>query len=438
MSEETPTGRKLRKTTIDQRNRCKPPWKKADKKKRKNTRRIIFDSEEEDEANTVVVIGTPQPTTSGIVVNPPIPTPTMSNAIPNEVLTVLTPNKKKALEDWVAANKVVVNVPDIKVKQLNTNIKPPVFEELKKTPNTYLEELEAYFKSQGFDRNDFLDLLPSVLADHTKSWLRAKKAAAQGAYVWITFKTDFKARYDTPEQQQRRQHYLATRKQGEREPVDSYIWEMMDLAHQVYPTELEAASVLRCRDGLQPRLKLAVGELQKATAEHLIDRCQQAVRDLHALDRMEDRRGKLPPPPMYKDAKEGQRQFPPRDERKQFTNRQYNNYSNNANHSGAAGYQPKPKPEEAKTGYVNKKDFRRDTRGTYGKPTPVNKPLGGQPATKINPHADKDCYLCKKTGHIARFCPTSAFFAEGRKDDEDEGKDQNNANEQTLNEQGGQ
>ncbi|CAL8142264.1 unnamed protein product [Orchesella dallaii] len=89
-----------------------------------------------------------------------------------------------------------------------------------------------------------------------------------------------------------------------------------------------------------------------------------------------------------------------------------------------------PKTEN-QAGYMNKKDFRRDTRGKYGKPPPQDDNPQGEkgPPPKLNPHADKDCYLCKKKGHIARFCPAAAFFF----DKEDEDKKKKDANEDNLN-----
>ncbi|CAL8137826.1 unnamed protein product [Orchesella dallaii] len=86
----------------------------------------------------------------------------------------------------------------------------------------------------------------------------------------------------------------------------------------------------------------------------------------------------------------------------------------------------KPKPEDRKSGYTNKTDFRRETKGNYGRPS------------GSNPHANKDCYLCKKTGHIARFCPTSAFFFGGPQDEEKKEEGEETKKEENLNAEGGQ
>jgi len=384
MENEQPGGRAVRQNTLNQRTATRALARTITKKATTRARKS---------------------TTSSASTAAPVPSEIMS--VPSTVLGALSPGKQKTLQDWVTANRVTINVPTIRVKQLNTNIKPPIFDELRKTPSTYLTELEAYLKSQGFEQVDFLDLLPSVLPDHTKSWLRAKKAASGALYTWSTFKADFSGRYDTPEQKQRRQHHLATKRQGEKEPVESFIWEMMDLAGQVYPTETTAESVQRCRDGLLPRLKLAVGELTTMTPEHLIDRCSQVVRDLRSFDKMEERKGKQPLPPMHPYNKE--RTFEGNDRPRNFHNFQGQRKFDDRNYSkfnqpGASqqrpstSYQFKPKPEETKQGYANKKEFRRETRGTYGKPPGASS------------HANKDCYLCKKPGHIARFCPSAGFF----------------------------
>jgi len=242
----------------------------------------------------------------------------------------------------------------------------------------------------------------------------------------------------------------------------------MDLAKQVYPGETTAESVQRCREGLHPRLKLAVGELTKPTAEHLIHRCQQAVRDLNNLERVEQRQGKQPIPPMHPYAKErenhrqfppqGQRQYPPQKQRHypsqgdRKPNDRFNPRSNfrNVNFSrrGASGYQqpqrdmgyqqqqrrdqpPQEKTQDVQTAYANKRDFRRETRVTYGRPRQ-------QPSTSNNPqYADKECYTCKKPGHIAKFCPATAFFFHGNEEEEDESVGRAKA-VGNLNEEGGQ
>ncbi|CAL8096966.1 unnamed protein product [Orchesella dallaii] len=165
----------------------------------------------------------------------------------------------------------------------------------------------------------------------------------------------------------------------------------------------------------------------------------KVVRDLRAVDREEERRGKPPLPPVRPQFKErtdeGQRQqF---NGQRKFNDRNYQRYNNqNSSNQGAYANPPwRQRTEDPKTenqaGYMNKKDFRRDTRGKYGKPPPQDDNPQGEkgPPPKLNPHADKDCYLCKKKGHIARFCPAAAFFF----DKEDEDKKKKDANEDNLN-----
>ena len=202
---------------------------------------------------------TPPPT-----IPPPLNTTTVTMSIPQAVLDALDDTQKAALEAWARCHTApVINIPTVKVKQLNHNVKPPQYDSRKQNSTSYLDELEAYFKHQGFEIGEYVDVLPTVLPEHMKSWLRNKKVVG---YNWGKFRADFAARFDSTSDKSRRQHYLATRKQRDDEPIESFIWEMMDLAKQVYPTEDEATSVQRCREALVPRLKLALGELSNPTA----------------------------------------------------------------------------------------------------------------------------------------------------------------------------
>jgi len=177
MYDQDQGGRSVRKSTLNQRGNSRWVRKRGTRKKLRQNTTLI---ENEDLRNTGSREGE-QSTSSVATTSRPIPPqpigPNTTMSVPLEILAALSPDKRNQLADWITANRVTVNVPTIRVKQLNTNIKPPVFDELRKTPAAYLTALEAYFRSQGFDDGEFLNLLPSVLADHTKSWLRTKMTA---------------------------------------------------------------------------------------------------------------------------------------------------------------------------------------------------------------------------------------------------------------------
>jgi hypothetical protein len=162
----------------------------------------------------------------------------MASGIPAEVLAQLSPTKKAALETYVRS----VSTPPINIsmKPPSANTRIPQYDPEKQSAAVYLEQLEAYFKSQGHDEKDYLGVVPTVLEDHVNSWLRNKKTAT---YTWSQFKTDYKARFDGVSAQQRRQLALITRTQRDDEPVENFVWEMMELAKQVSPAEKTAESV---------------------------------------------------------------------------------------------------------------------------------------------------------------------------------------------------
>ncbi len=345
-----------------------------------------------------------------------------SDPIPTAVLNALSPGKQAALHAWArTAVAPVINLPTVRVRQANINIKIPNYDPLRKTATGYLEEVEAYFKSQGVEEAEFLEVVSTVLEDHTISWLRSKRVIG---YTWAQFKADFTARFDGVAAQQRRQNYLVTRKQREDEPVETFVWEMMDLAKQVFPTETTAESVERCRSALHPRLKVALMELTTFTAEHLIDRCQSVIQDLRALDRVEGRSSELPP--MY--SNERFKHF--------ISFQQVNEASVSDRHPGSwnRGHANEGQGNDHWTSIqINQAACSsgadsRDThvtRGSYRGP-------GNQGGSR---HVNTTCYQCGEIGHIASHCPEVAWDED--KVNEEEVDDPEHSNNAYLNEEGG-
>jgi len=329
----------------------------------------------------------------------------------------------------------VINIPAVRVRQPNLNIKVPKYNPFKKTATAYLEEVEAFLKNQGAVEAEFLELVPTVLEDHTISWFRSKKVAA---YTWAQFKTDFEARYDNTITKQLRQNHLVTRKQRDDEPVETFVWEMMDLSKQVFPGETIAESVERCRNALHPRLKVAVGELTTSTAEHLIDRCQAVIQDLRALDRVEGRRSKLPPMHTYSNDRFKHKPHFQSSTSSFVNNRPPGNWNrgqSSTNQGQSGGQQSTSQTNQqqpsssgnAPNAYGQRQHFRMMTRGTYRRPASQN---GNR-----NQHAEKTCYQCKKPGHIAAQCPATAFYLDNAQGEEV--VDPAHQNTEDLNGQGG-
>jgi len=292
----------------------------------------------------------------------------------------------------------------------------------------------TYFKSQGYEENEFLDILPTVLEEHRKSWFRHKKTRG---YIWQNFRTDFTTQYDNASETHRREQYLSTRKQRDDEPVEAFIWEMFDLGRQVHALETVAVTVQRCKQALVPRLRLAIGELSQATPECLIMRCKEVLRDLKDVDRTEGRHSRLPPSTPnanhsnWKDRDHGWK-------RNNFNREQYGNRQNYHNRQPNPGHQQQNSSTnddgQRRTDRFNnqaapamtKKEFRRETRPRYGHPPPRVE----------SRHAEKECYTCRKKGHISRDCPSTAFFMNNGHDERCEAEAfgaESQANQHNLN-----
>src|SRR5665811_2085364 len=118
------------------------------------------------------------------------------------------------------------------------------------TASSYLKELEGYFSRQGVQDDKRVEVLPTVLNRETKAWFEHLRADNHDCLSWDEFSTAFKDKYDSYQDKQERLNYLVTRVQKEDEPVETFIWEMMSLAKEVFETEKTKDSVRRCRDAL--------------------------------------------------------------------------------------------------------------------------------------------------------------------------------------------
>lgn len=443
--------RSLRASTVQQREFRRPPPPRRRKKKQPRPSAVASsesdnfeDARDNPTASTTESIHQPPPPPTNqhgekqpdrspaVVVSIPLTvvtvsrTPTtfnstnMSAPVPPEVIAALSPSEQAALRAWVATiTAPVINIPTVKVKQLNSNLKVPTYHALKKSGATYIDELESYFKSQGLEQADFLEALPAAVDEEIKAWYRHKKTTG---YNWAKFKVDFLARYDSDSYKQRRQQFLVNRKQKENEPVESFIWEMMDLAKQVFPIETTTASVERCRQALVPRLKVALSGSTSLTPEDLIEKCTNVISDLRCYDRERGQRSQLPPIHNYSNTthRGGQNgRFQRGGFRSNFTFTRP--YANAAEPQPSSSQQQRytPRPEQptsssqnvTRSGYTNHRQFKYNTRGTFRRPTT-------HPQSN-NPHASTKCYACKATGHIAAQCPVTAFFIDDGEKEED-------------------
>lgn len=387
---------------------------------------------------------------------PPPPPNGDGSQIPDEVSSALSPELQALLQSFinsrVAATTInpIINIPAIQVRTINQNLKAPQYHPLKKTGAAYLVDLEAYFKSQGLEEKDFLVSLPTVLDEEVKSWYRHKAAtySTETPYTWALFKQDFLNRYDSESHRQRRQQYLVSRKHKEGEPVEAFVWEMMDLAKQVFPGESLSASVERCRRALCGSLRKLMGGIPVSTPEALIERCTNILEDSKDDDRQLGQRTFQPTQRYGNGSFRGRgtgynTRYQARGSSHSFSRGNGNRggqtrgfVSNYANKAATTqqddGQQPSTSSSSTATnprgGYFNKRQFKSNTRGTFRGAKKTTQATSEKDKDKDNPNKDKKCYVCKKTGHIAAGCPVTAFFMDDERGEEDFSQEETNVN----------
>ncbi|CAL8075491.1 unnamed protein product [Orchesella dallaii] len=191
---------------------------------------------------------------------------------------------------------------------------------------------------------------------------------------------------------------------------------------------------------LVPRLRLAIGELSHTTPEALINRCKEVLRDLRAVDASEGRRTRLPPstPNSNENKWRDRERHQGENYRKQYFNNNQQQYGN-GNQSNGNRQDRDSNRGNRQDGDANREDnrnnqkmtkqeFRNETRPRYGR----------QPPRTENRHADKECYRCKKKGHISRDCKATAFFFDEEDEKKEEGGAQGGGSDPSnLNDKGG-
>jgi len=310
-------------------------------------------------------------------------------AIPQAVWNALTPTKQAALQAHIAAlvppppppppHPAPVPQPII-ITSTRTEVRVPKYIPNVMTADTYLTEVEDYFKTQGYKPDQYLYMIPSILDRDKKTWYEHAK---QPAWTWDIFKAAFRSKYDTWFHRQSRADYLHRRVQREDESNEAFVWTVMRLSKQVYPMETVEDAVRRCRQKLLPRIKLQIRELSAWTPDNLIEQCNLVVEDLKDMRRNHA----IQPKPQY-----------------QQQQREHSSRSN-------------PNPDYANV--PENTTFKKKLTFEDGKKDSVPFHVGNKPTfnnrKQGTPKKEITCYNCNKTGHIARECTKprkkkSAFF----------------------------
>jgi len=298
--------------------------------------------------------------------------------------------QKQLLEGLIQNGPRQPRLPQI--HPIGGQIPVPTYDPNMMTANSYLLEVERYFQSQGFTDDQRLYLVNSIVSTDVQAWLQHVKRQNPNL-DWDEFKKQFCDKYDTWFHKHQRMTKLQTRRQRDDENFESYIWEIVRLSSQVFPTEPLEDTIRRCRQGLLPKLRAAIGELTVWTPEHLIERCNTMWLDLMANERKESFR--------FNSKNNG------------F---QKNTFSNSHLHNSQNPH-PYPRNDNGRFNPLKSNSQRNgeahlhNGNGTKGK-QPFHSRHEG------NPHAHLTCNKCKKKGHIARFCREghTAMLAHGSND----------------------
>lgn len=202
----------------------------------------------------------------------------------------LSPTKLDYISKLLMQQSVAVAT-SMRVVPLNPSINIPIYNENTMTSDTFFTQCELYLTSQGFQAVRFHEVIRIILAgDPSKKLWYDHVSNAIGS--WADFKTKFKAKYDSPLVQERRKDMLR-RKQRYDEPVEKYVYEIVNLSKQITPGEDEAISVLRAKLGLVADLSLYIGDCK--TVDDLLEKTSIAIEKIKESDRRNGRHTRLPP-----------------------------------------------------------------------------------------------------------------------------------------------
>ena len=148
-------------------------------------------------------------------------------------------------------------------------------------------------KAQGYREADHHLYLPVIMKGEFKLWY---DNVSGDIASWNDFKLKFTSRFDNALIQMERSRTLHSRKQGELDPCEQFIYEMVNLAKQVDPTEIAQISLKRARDALHPQISGLIGEVNPWTIENLLERVAEVHANLHHQSRrMHRKTADIPP-----------------------------------------------------------------------------------------------------------------------------------------------
>jgi len=328
----------------------------------------------------------------------------------------ISQEQRAAINNFLAA-QVAAAQANVTVSTVNPNIPVPKYKPDVHTAETYLGDIERYFRSMNYRQNNYVQMLPTILSEEQKLWFENTR---DNDMTWDIFKQKFTNKYDDWNVTENRSRLLRERQQKDYETVEQFVYEMVRLAKQVNPAEQEKISVLRAKNALVPELRIAIGNIEDFSAEDLIARAATVLRDLKDRDSRNGVTSKLPPLNEHEKRKMNEQRK--RNEqsnndrgnfRGRFNNRGYNNFRGTVNVR-----QPQPNNTQVQQVQNNvQRQPQNNFRGNYRTPQGAGAgPRGlfrgnmrgrGRANTSQYPQRDKkdhQCRICKNFGHWEREC----------------------------------
>jgi len=312
------------------------------------------------------------------------------------------------------------------VTAVTSHIKPPVLNLETQSPQSYLEEVERYFRTLKHSEESYVYLVKAILPKEMKLWFEHMRSQLTN---WADFKRIFLARYDKLEDSEARKVKLYGKKQRFHDVTETYIFEMMELTKVCLPTEKIEDSLDRVIRSLWPEYKLHLGLQQYSSIDTLLTDILRIRRSIRGTDVRN--KGRTPLPWVYPQTN---KQEGEQDRGRNSFNRTGNwrggsNSTRGAHRSGNGGRWNGNNNGNGSynssfrgTSYPRKNDRSQSYKPWEGQREVNNanlQPVGNsQRGRSVPPRNQERCIRCGGFGHIMRICPSSHGVAAGIIDDQ--------------------
>ena len=197
-----------------------------------------------------------------------------------DALAGLSPRRKSQIEALIQ-EQIRLAMGSVTITTVNSNIDPPEYDSDRMTSDTFFRKCTDYLHTQGFRESEYHQVISTILKGDMRLWY---DNVASSVKSWSDFCSVFRSRYDSIFVQERRKKVLYTREQKINEPVEQFVYEMINLGKQINPNEAEELSVYRALNALVPELRLAIGDIKVKTANNLIEAANKAIEAIRERD----------------------------------------------------------------------------------------------------------------------------------------------------------